>query len=212
LPAPFRQSMERAFGLDFAPVRVQSGAVARRAVERVGAQALALGTTIALPEGVPDAPSATALPLVVHELTHVAQHLAARPTIAAPSHRPLSLARRASAEEHEADRIERLVAGAVSGKGPEPFRAAALPLVHVPSLARLPDQGTDPQHPIARAPATAAGGAVALSPPATVETPAAAVPGPAADAAGQPEAIAERVYALLEQRLLTERERSGTFR
>lgn len=212
LPTPFRRSMERVFGMDLSPVRVHSGAVARRAADRVGAQALALGTSIALPDGLPDRPTPATLPLVIHELSHVAQHLGGRPTIAPPAPRPFPLARRASAEEGEADRIERMVAGAVHGFGHSPIPPAALPLAHVAPPAHAAAERSSPQPDIARlaAPDTTSR-AVAIAPPTPVAAPATPTTAPVPSIA-EPEALAERVYALLEQRLLTERERSGAFR
>jgi hypothetical protein len=191
-----RRSMEHALGMDLAAVRVHSGPQIARAADLVSARAMARGTDVYLPEGVADTPGAGTMPLLAHELTHVAQHLGHR-VPAAPA--PLTLAHRAVAEEQTADRIERRVTDELRLT---PVLRPAPPPADL-TLARSPLSAPVD---ILRAES----GEAAPTPTATVSEAAPATPGGGGAAGGpKPEELAEQVYSLLERRLIVERERGG---
>ncbi|MEA2529180.1 MAG: hypothetical protein QOG89_824 [Thermomicrobiales bacterium] len=221
LPPIVRRSMEHQLGMDLAAVRVHSGPAVMRSTDLVAARAMARGTDVFLPGGVTDTPTAEGLPLLAHELTHVAHHLGHRaPMQPRP---PMTLARRTSDEEHEADRIERRVADDLRRL---PSLSSLPKLPSMPSMPSMPSLPTSPgaatdlllaKVPQARALAgqvgqlgqqaeQAVGGIQsaatnAISSAVSPEAPAAAAPNPAE--------LAEQVYQLLERRLIVERERAG---
>jgi hypothetical protein len=189
-----RRSMEHALGMDLAAVRVHSGPQIARAADLVSARAMARGTDVYLPEGVADSPRAETMPLLAHELTHVAQHLGHR-VPAAPA--PLTLAHRAVAEEQTADRIERRVTDEL--RLTPVLRTAPpadLPLARMAAAAPVDVQRAE-------------AGETAPTPTATVSEASPAAPGAAAPGGPDAAELAEKVYSLLERRLIVERERGG---
>lgn len=199
LPPLVRRSMEHVFGMDLAAVRLHTGPAATRATGLVAARAMAQGTDIYLPGGVGDSSRAPELPLLAHELTHVVQHLGHRPP-ARPT-APLTLARRASTQEHEADQIERTVSDLVMRRtAPAGAPPAELTLARKPAPVMIMRDETVPA-----APAAASG-------PPAVGTLAAGgheEQKSGADKADAAKEMAEKVFALLEHRIVTERERGG---
>lgn len=220
LPPLVRRSMEHRLGMDLAAVRVHSGPAVMRAANLIGARAMARGTDVFMPGGVADSAAAAEMPLLAHELTHVAQHLGrpASPS-ATPPLTPLTLARRTSDAEHEADRIERQIVERLPnlpGLGSLP--TGGLP--QVPSLPHVPD--LDSLKDSALTLARPALGAL-QKPVQQAEQMAESALGKAEHAVGSilgteshataaapdPAQLAEQVYHLLERRLLVERERGG---
>jgi hypothetical protein len=229
LPPLVRRSMEHRFGMDLATVRVHSGPAVMRAANLVGARAMARGTDVFMPGGVADSSAADEIPLLAHELTHVAQHLGHRVPTAAPV--PMTLARHASDEEHAAERIERQFVRrfpSLPGLGSLPTgglpKMPSLPnlpnlgslpggLPNIPSLSSLPDQALTLARPALNAlekPLQQAGQA-AEGMLGKAENAVAAITGghTPAGAAPNPTQLAEQVYQLLERRLIVERERGG---
>ncbi len=199
LPPLVRRSMEHLFRMDLASVRVHTGAPAARATGAVAARAMAHGTDIYLPGGVDDSPRGADMPLLAHELTHVAHHLGHRPPAAMPS---LTLARRSAPEEHDADQIERMVADAVQDQATarrEP--ATALTLARRPApvtIMRVEDDGVSSnatENLVSRAgPATAATGTGEADKTEQLK---------------QTDKLAEEIFRRLERRLIVARERGG---
>jgi hypothetical protein len=196
LPPLVRRSMEHLFRMDLANVRVHSGTQAARATGAVAARAMAHGTDIFLPGGVGDSPRGAEMPLLAHELTHVAHHLGQRPPSAMPS---LTLARRSSPEEHEADQIERMVTDVVQDQSAlqrEP--ATQLTLARRPApvtIMRVDEAESAP----ASSDAASATGAAATG---TAEQ-------DASTQRKETEKLAEEVFRRLEHRLIVARERGG---
>ncbi|MGH2602152.1 MAG: DUF4157 domain-containing protein [Dehalococcoidia bacterium] len=199
LPPLVRRSMEHLFRMDLASVRVHSGPRAARATGAVAARAMAHGTDIYLPGGVGESPRGGEMPLLAHELTHVAQHLGHRPPSAMPS---LTLARRSAPEEHDADQIERMVADAVQDR-PAAQREPATEL----TLARRPASMTIMRVEGDAAPPVTTASAGPGSSPGTAET--------GTDEKDKTEQIkktdkmAEELFRRLERRLIVARERGG---
>jgi hypothetical protein len=203
LPPTIRRTMERTLGFDLAPVRIHSGPNAQRATNLLAARAFARGTDVFLPGG---AESPGGEGLLAHELAHVGQHLGQRPS-AAVSRMPLTLARHSAPEEDEAGHVERTI-----------DRAFGLPNVGNP-LSGL--QNAMPDLPLARGQqmlqqagnavdqVTSAVSNVAQNPGQALANAVGAVAGGGGGGAGDPEQIAEKVYELLERKLLIERERGG---
>jgi len=199
LPPLVRRSMEHLFRMDLANVRVHSGSQAARATGAVAARAMAHGTDIYLPGGVGDSPGGAEMPLLAHELTHVAHHLGQRPPAAMPS---LTLARRSAPEEHDADRIERLVTDAVQDQSTvqrEP--AAALTLARRPAPVTIMRVETDAV-PSASTPASGPGAS-----PGTPEG--GAKEQDKTEQIKQTDKLAEEIFRRLERRLIVARERGG---
>ena len=206
LPPLIRRSMEARLGSDLGSVRVHSGPAIGRATDMLAARAMTRGSDVFMPSGVSDHHGTESMPLLAHELTHAATHLGhAEP---APVQRsPLVLAQRASNEESQAEQVERAVSSEIQSRFPgvQPGTATGM------TLARQVANTTSPSMPlnVARSESAApiqrdetSGTAVASTPQVVPEaTPAT----PATDAG----VIAEKVYALLERRLVVERERGG---
>lgn len=229
LPPLVRRSMEHRFGMDLAAVRLHSGPAVMRAANLVGARAMARGTDVFLPGGVADSSATDEIPLLAHELTHVAQHLGHRVPSAVPA--PMTLARHASDEEHAAERIERQfvrrfpslpgLGSLPTGGLPKLPNLPSLPnlgslpggLPNVPSLSSLPDSALTlarpalnaVQQPLQQA-GQAAEGMLGKAENAIASVTGAQPPGAAAP---NPAQLAEQVYQLLERRLIVERERGG---
>lgn len=196
-----RRSMEQRLGLDLAAVRVHSGPTVMRAANLIAARAMTRGTDVYLPGGVPDDPSSPEVSLLAHELTHVAHHQGtqlATPAIHRTMTRPLTLARRTSDQEREADQIERGVADGLrelrrlptlvaQPTPPPPELTLSRPVAPVVQRA---------EEPAAVAPVTAS---VAIAPTGSEGTP----------AEKSTEELADQVFQLLERRLMVERERGG---
>jgi hypothetical protein len=199
LPVAARQPLERFFGADLTTVRVHSGPTIARAAGLVSARAMATGSDIFLPNALSESPAAEELPLLAHELTHVVRH--GGQSHGSPSAAPsLTLARRASSQEREADEVERMVAGAIQRQP----ASLSSPL----TLARAPSPTTIYQvEPAIERAAVASEAAPAVATIAPADEGAAAAP-PAA-AAINPEELAEKVFQLLQDRLIKERERGG---
>jgi hypothetical protein len=221
--------MEHRFGMDLAAVRLHSGPAVMRAANLVGARAMARGTDVFLPGGVADSSATDEIPLLAHELTHVAQHLGHRVPSAVPA--PMTLARHASDEEHAAERIERQfvrrfpslpgLGSLPTGGLPKLPNLPSLPnlgslpggLPNVPSLSSLPDSALTlarpalnaVQQPLQQA-GQAAEGMLGKAENAIASVTGAQPPGAAAP---NPAQLAEQVYQLLERRLIVERERGG---
>jgi hypothetical protein len=208
--------------MDLATVRVHSGPAAQRATDLVAARAMASGTEVFLPGGIPDSPAAAGAPLLAHELTHVAHHMGRRPPTP-PA--PMTLARRFSGLEREADAVERSVADVqrfgLPGGLPKGL-PGGLPSGLPSGLGGLPQSAMTLARPLisqaqsaAKSALQDAGEAVADKlPVAQIKDELAAVTGggAAGAAAPNPAQLAEQVYQLLERRLLVERERAGTRR
>lgn len=74
MPEPLRRSMEGAFGgVDFAGVRLHSGAESKDLNQHLGAKAFTVGNDIYFNDGVPNASSQSDQSLLAHELTHTLQ-------------------------------------------------------------------------------------------------------------------------------------------
>jgi hypothetical protein len=84
-----RHSMEARFGQDFSHVRLHAGSTATHAAAGIDAAAFTVGNDIAFADGIPDAATYAGRHLLAHELAHVVQQRAARPTRGgvAPVHR-----------------------------------------------------------------------------------------------------------------------------
>jgi hypothetical protein len=78
LPVAFRRAAERAFGADFAAVRVHTDADAATAAAREDAHAFTAGRSIFFAEGQYDPGSDAGRTLLYHELAHVLQQTGRR--------------------------------------------------------------------------------------------------------------------------------------
>lgn len=78
LPGGVRRSMERAFGADFADVRVHTGPSAESLNRQVGAVAFTVGSDIFLGRSAPGVSSQAGQGLLAHELVHTIQQGGAR--------------------------------------------------------------------------------------------------------------------------------------
>jgi hypothetical protein len=198
LPPLVRRSMEHLFRMDLATVRVHSGPHAARATDLVAARAMASGTDVFLPGGVSDSPHSADLPLLAHELTHVAHHFGRRPP-SAPTAAPLTLAHRTASTEQDAERVERTVAETIRRQPAATGTPPALTLARKPAPVTIMrvDEATPASNP---SPASTPGSATAAP--------------MAGDAVNPPskqdqQKLADQIFHMLEQRLIVARERGG---
>lgn len=193
--------MERRFGVDLGAVRVHSGPSVSRAADLLAARAMTIGTDVFFPAGIADRPEPSSEPLIAHELAHVASHVGERQAV---RRSPLVLAKRSSSEELQADRIERVVAAEVQARARTMSAIAPVDL----TLARPPATVAPaaPSTPIQTTQAASIQREAAVNEPAVPATPAEQPGGAKAPDASE---LAERVFAMLERRLLVERERGG---
>jgi hypothetical protein len=231
--------MEGVFGADLGPVRIHSGPTVARAVEAVGARAMTLGTDVYLPGGVADTPRPANLPLVAHELAHAVTHRSgagAASSVAAPWVR---LSRQESNEEQAASGLEASFLGLSSAPaarpGTEPIdltlgRTPPPPMAGGPGLSAIPSASgwsgsaasiqREEDEDLGRiAAGIYAGGLGATARiqraegdgATTTATAPAAAAGAAAkeDKAAEDAAMAERIFKLLQRKMVVERERIG---
>jgi hypothetical protein len=199
LPPLVRRSMEHLFRMDLATVRVHSGPHAARATDLVAARAMASGADVFLPGGVTDSPHSADLPLLAHELTHVAHHFGRRPP-PSPTAAPLTLAHRTASIEHDAEQVERMVADTIRRQPAEINTPPALTLARKPApvtIMRVDESSpaSSPNSPTTPSNATAASAEAGATP-------------------NQPskqdqQKLADQIFHMLEQRLIVARERGG---
>lgn len=135
---PHRAELEKSFGASFAGVKAYTDEHARRATERLGANAYAAGDRIAFRTPNPDKA------LVAHELTHVLQHGGRGPAKKSEDGGDGEID---VSGEPEAERVEAAVSsgmpasGALEGgqdRGPEGGAHAATPTGASPAMSRRP--------------------------------------------------------------------------
>lgn len=206
LPLPVRAPFERLLNTSLAEVEVHTGEEAAAATTAVGAAAMTLGHRVFFAPGRfrPEEPEGSAL--LAHELTHVIQQRVA----------PLQMALKslagagAGAEEAEAERTEAQVLAMHRG----PFPAQPLTLARA-----VTDETPAPVSPMGPAspsgPALGTSASPALARITGIEHAGASEQneqghGPVGGVEpAQVEEVADRVYELIKERLVTERERRG---
>jgi hypothetical protein len=199
LPPLVRRSMEHLFRMDLATVRVHSGPHAARATDLVAARAMASGADVFLPGGVSDSPQSADLPLLAHELTHVAHHFGHRPPSSTAT-APLTLAHRTAATEHDAEQVERVMADTIRRQPAEPSAPAALTLARKPApvtIMRVDESTPAPSSSSSSTPSSAAA------------APAGAGATPSEPSKQDQQKLADQIFHMLEQRLIVARERGG---
>jgi hypothetical protein len=199
LPPLVRRSMEHLFRMDLATVRVHSGPHAARATDLVAARAMASGPNIFLPGGVNDAPHGEELPLLAHELTHVAHHFGHRSPTAARS-APLTLAHRTADTEQDAERVERMVSDTIRRQPAITNVSPALTLARKPAPVTIMRVDEPPPAPGTNSPASAA-------PPSSQQGGADSTNN--AKEGQDQQKLADQIFQMLEQRLIVARERGG---
>jgi len=206
LPTVIRRVMEQRIGMDLTSVRVHSGPGVMRAANLIAARSMAYGHDVFLPGGLPDSPTSPDMPLLAHELTHVAHHQGHRVAMTPPTPiatvRPLTLARRTSDQEQDAELIERHVSNDI-----REFR-------RMPTPELAPRQELTLSRPVAQhvqreGDVSASTGSLTSTATASVSIPPTATPDAAAPASPSAAELADQVYHLLERRLVVERERAG---
>jgi hypothetical protein len=224
LPPQIRRTMERTLGFDLSPVRIHSGQAVQRATNLLASRAFARGTDVFLPGGA-EQTGTEGQSLLAHELTHVGQHLGQAQNVA--QRVPLTLARHTAPEEQVAGQVERVVQR-FGGFG-NPLSSLQNAIPNVPQIPQMPTMPSMPDLPLANQARglmnqaqqagqglmQQAGGlvdqatsAVTSAIPNAANAVAGAISG-AAGGGGDENKIAERVYEMLERRLLIERERGG---
>jgi hypothetical protein len=202
LTPPMQRSMEQRFGFSLGAVRLHTGPAIRRAADLLSARAMTRGADVYMPSAPSEAGDVDGAALLAHELSHAATHLGARPQPAV-QRTPLVLAPRNAPGEAIAEQVERRVAEEIR----ERPQAAPAPQVAMP-LARTAAAPAIVQ------PATLVTSQTAVQRAPTPDIPAPADAGAIAGAGAEPvdaAKLADKVYAMIERRLLVERER-GAFR
>jgi hypothetical protein len=208
LPTVIRRSMEQRLGMDLASVRVHSGPRVMRAANLMAARAMAHGSDVFMPGGMPESPTSPDIPLLAHELTHVAHQQGHRPPTPMSVVRPLTLARRTSDQEQQANQIERSFLDTARGLGqsaiPESLKNPALTL---PKLAQSGMQQA--KDAVGSGVQQAKDALTDAAAPVTSVVSALTSATPGASAGPSAAELADQVYHLLERRLMVERERGG---
>jgi hypothetical protein len=199
LPPMVRRSMERLFRMDLASVRVHSGPQAARATDLVAARAMASGANVFLPGGISDSARGDDLPLLAHELTHVAHHFGRRAPSSPPA-APLTLAHRTASTEQDAEHVERMVAETIRRQPAAASAPADLTLARKPApvtIMRVDDASPAPAA-VPSGPATT-----------TAASPAQETGAPGQQSTQDQQKLADQIFHMLEQRLIIARERGG---
>ncbi|MCE9578801.1 MAG: DUF4157 domain-containing protein [Deltaproteobacteria bacterium] len=137
LRGPLLQTMNDAFGHDFANVGIHTDGAAAGMARALGAHAFTYGTDVHFAAGRFDPSSSDGQALLGHELAHVVQQGGATPRVQAK----LAIGDDGDAEEREADvlgeRAARLVASATPSPSPSPAPAPAV-AASAPMIRRMP--------------------------------------------------------------------------